>query len=170
MGAVRPRRTESRSKDADLAVLRKAVKLAVASASDDLIPGFLEEFSAIHPELELYVLSEFRPTLGRWIPYHQTRTVAENLEYCRFVLRDCDLQLAALVLQPNMPYWRMRAIPLRMAPMRTLFFNEHMNHFMLRPQSLPTMLRHFGWRLDNFLRWQVRPGGPLYTFGWRLGH
>src|SRR5262249_18266369 len=32
-------------------------------------------------------------------------------------------------------------------------FNEHLEHFMLRPAQVPTMLRHLVWRGKNLLRW-----------------
>ncbi len=146
------------------------VKLVAASGSDDLIPELLEQVSAIYPELEMFVISEFRPPQGNWIPYHIGRTFQENLALCRATLSGRQVQLAAVLLQPRMPYWPMRFLVAMQSPLRTLFFNENLNHFSLRPHSWPTMARHLLWRLRNLLVWELSPGGATYTFFWRLGH
>ncbi|MGD1095786.1 MAG: glycosyltransferase, partial [Bryobacteraceae bacterium] len=36
--------------------------------------------------------------------------------------------------------------------------------------SAPSIVRHLLWRVKNFLRWQLSPGGWTYTFFWRFGH
>ena len=77
---------------------------------------------------------------------------------------------SALLLQPQMPFWRMRLIPVLLAPLRTLFYNENLDHFMIRPNGVGNIGRHFAWRTKNFVRWQTSPGGHLYTFLWRLKH
>ena len=57
--------------------MKERVKVAFASGSDELIPGFLDRMEAIFPELPLYVVSEFQPKRGKWIPYHIGRTFAD---------------------------------------------------------------------------------------------
>jgi GT2 family glycosyltransferase/glycosyltransferase involved in cell wall biosynthesis len=69
-----------------------------------------------------------------------------------------------------MPYWRMRLIGFLLSPWNFLAFNEAFGHFMLRPRSFGTMLRHMLWRTRNFLVWEFRPRGTIYTFLWRLWH
>ncbi|MEJ7606112.1 MAG: glycosyltransferase [Bryobacteraceae bacterium] len=145
-------------------------KLAFASAREELIPGFLEAFEAVDPEFELWVVSEFPPPRGRWIPYRFDRNFTQNLERCRQTLHGRSIHLAAIVLQPRTPYNAMRLLCLRLAPFRTLFYNENLDHYMLRPRALPGILRHGLWRARSLLRWQLRPGGSIYTWAWRFAH
>lgn len=150
--------------------MKERIKIAFASGSDDLIPTLIERMNALEPTLPLYVVSEFPPPEGRWRPFQLGRTFEENLAGIRAAFSDKEVVLAGLILQPNMPYWHMRFIPMRLWPFRTVFYNENLDHFMLRPRSLGTIARHFLWRAGNFVRWELRPGGGTYTFLWRLAH
>ncbi len=150
--------------------MKESIKVAFASGSDELIPAFLDRIESIYPELALYVVSEFPPGRGQWIPYHLGRSFRENLAHCRATLKDKNIQIAAVLLQPQMPFWGMRLIPAMLAPLRTLFYNENLDHFMIRPNGLRTIFRHFAWRLRNFAHWQLHPGGHLYTYLWRVKH
>ena len=67
---------------------------AFASGSEDLIPEFLERFQSVPPDLPLYVVSEFAPPAGVWIPYALGRT-AESV----FELLDNTLQSGQRELQ-----------------------------------------------------------------------
>jgi GT2 family glycosyltransferase len=150
---------------------KPAVKVLFASGSDDLIPTAVEHMRELFPDLPLVVVSEFPPNEEcRWIPYHVRRRFRDNLALCRASLRGQRIRLAAVILQPRMPYWRMRALALVLAPWNFLAFNENFGHFMLRPRSAGVMLRHFLWRTRNFLVWEFSPGGAIYTFLWRLVH
>ncbi|MBK5293372.1 MAG: glycosyltransferase [Acidobacteriia bacterium] len=160
--------------------LSEHVQVAFASGSEDLIPTLLDEMRQIRPDLPLYVVSEFpvpefpSPEFlskdGQWIPYHPGRSLSQNLNHCRWVLRDKKIYLAGLILQPRMPYWRLRLMAVIMGGWRTAFFNENLHHFMLRPRSLGVIARHLLWRGKNLVRWELRPGGAVYTFLWRLWH
>ena len=68
------------------------------------------------------------------------------------------------------PIRQMRWAAARRWPWQLMVFNENLDHFMLRPRSLPVMAKHFYWRTKNFVRWETRPGGSFYTFVWRLLH
>lgn len=59
---------------------------------------------------------------------------------------------------------------LSFAPLRTLLYNENLDHFTLRPPSWPAVLRYLAWRTREQIRFQTHPGGDLYTFLWRLKH
>lgn len=151
--------------------MKQAVKVLFASGSEDLIPTAIEEMLALFPELPLVVVSEFPPVGNyRWIPYHVRRTFRENWALCRASLKDHTIRLSAVILQPRMPYWPMRAIAFLLAPWNFLAFNEAYGHFMLRPRSAGTLLRHLLWRTRNWLVWEFSPGGATYTFLWRLAH
>lgn len=152
------------------------IKVAFLSCNDPLAAPFLERMHALYPDLPLYVVSEFPPPAPRgapppkWIPYRPNRTFAENYARCRATIGAARVRLAAVVLEPKTPYWPMRWMAFRISPLQFLAFNENLDNFMLRPRCAGTIARHFIWRAKNFLRWQLKPGGPTYTWAWRLLH
>ncbi|MFN7920954.1 MAG: glycosyltransferase [Bryobacteraceae bacterium] len=146
------------------------VLVAVASGSEDLTPTLIEKMRAIRPDLPLYVVSEFRVEGAAWIPYHLGRTLEENLALCRSALRDKQIVFVGIILQPRMPYWTMRWMGVRLGGLNTIYFNENLDHFLLRPRSLGAVARHLLWRARNFVRWELQPGGATYTMLWRLAH
>ncbi len=138
------------------------VKVLFASASEPVIALVLEQFRAIFPELPLVVVSEFPAADAEWIPYHIRRSWNENRDLIRARLGARRIRLAAVILEPRIPHWRLRALGFAMAPMRFLAFNETGQHFMLRPQSAPTMLAHLAWRVKNLVRSQRLPESSTY--------
>ena len=64
----------------------------------------------------------------------------------------------------------MRRMALSFAPLRTLLYNENLDHFTLRPPSWPAVLRYLAWKTREQIRFQTHPGGDLYTLLWRLKH
>jgi glycosyltransferase involved in cell wall biosynthesis/GT2 family glycosyltransferase len=136
----------------------------------DLLPQVIERMNAILPDLPLVVVSEFPPSQGEWIQFHIHRSLAENNALCRARLKGRRVRLAAIVFEPKRPYRRLRLMGLRFAPFRLLIFNEHLSHFMLRPGDLPSIVRHYRWRLREFVHAQTHPGGWTYTWLWRLAH
>ena len=144
------------------------IKIAFASATEELIPPLVRGMMAIGPDVPLYVVSEFPVEGANWVPYHVGRTFGENLALCRSAFSGKRIVLAGLVLQPNTPYWKMRALALLLSPWRVVFFNEQLDHFMLRPRSAGVISRHVLWRAKNLVRSQLRPGGDTYTVFWRL--
>jgi GT2 family glycosyltransferase/glycosyltransferase involved in cell wall biosynthesis len=151
--------------------LSETVKILFASGSEDLIPTAIEHMRNIFPEIPLVVVSEFAPPHGIvWIPFPVSRGFRENLALFRWHFRGRRIRISAVILQPRMPYWRMRWIAFFLAPWNFLAFNESFGHFMLRPVSAGIILRHILWRTRNFLVWHFSPGGAAYTFFWRLAH
>jgi GT2 family glycosyltransferase/glycosyltransferase involved in cell wall biosynthesis len=148
------------------------VKLAFASGSDDLIPSLIEELTRIEPELDIYLISEFAPPVPvkKWIRWFPAKSLADNTARVLDAVCDCEVAYAAILAQPRMPYWKMRFMAARAWPLQLMVFNENLGHFMFRPRSIPVILRHFLWRAGNFIRWETRPGGTLYTWIWRLFH
>jgi GT2 family glycosyltransferase/glycosyltransferase involved in cell wall biosynthesis len=142
------------------------VKVLFASGSDPVVALALDKFRAIFPELPLVVVSEFAPPLAlqdvEWIPYHIRRTWTENRDLIRARLGDRRVRLAAVILEPRIPHWRLRALGFALAPLHFLAFNETGEHFMLRPGSVHTMLRHAAWRAKNLVRSQRRPESTTY--------
>src|SRR6202162_988948 len=150
--------------------LPETIKVLFASGSEDLIPTAIEHMQKLFPELPLVVASEFPIEGARWIPYPLSRGFWENLALFRWHFRDKRIRLSAVILQPRMPYWRMRMIAFALAPWNFLAFNEDFGHFMLRPQTIGTVVKHLLWRTRNFFVWEFSPGGATYTWLWRLGH
>jgi GT2 family glycosyltransferase/glycosyltransferase involved in cell wall biosynthesis len=150
--------------------LNETVKAAFVSGSKELVPTLIARMEDLAPGLPLYVVSEFRPPAGRWIPYHPNWSVAQNLALCRARLDGKRVRFSAVILQPRMPYWRMRWIGFRISPRGFLAFNENLDHFMPRPRCAGAILGHLRWRAKSFLVRQLRPGGGAYTFWWRLWH
>jgi GT2 family glycosyltransferase/glycosyltransferase involved in cell wall biosynthesis len=124
----------------------------------------------LFPHLPLVVVSEFPVTGVRWIPYRVGRSFRENLAFFRWFFRGQRIRLCAVILQPRVPYRRMRLIALLLAPRNFLAFNENFGHFMLRPRSLLPIVRHMVWRTRNFLVSEFSPGGASYTFFYGLVH
>jgi O-antigen biosynthesis protein len=122
--------------------MNQPVKIAFASCSRDHIPAFLQRFDAIAPEAELWVVSEFQPPRGHWIPYRMDCSGSQNLAALRASLGNRGIRYAAVSLEPNSPYAPMRLMALRVIPLRTLFYNENLDHVMLRPQSWRSILRY----------------------------
>jgi GT2 family glycosyltransferase/glycosyltransferase involved in cell wall biosynthesis len=138
------------------------VKVLFASGSPAAIALVLERLKAIMPELPLVIVSEFEPPEGsgaEWIRYHVKRPWRENRALVRAKLGARRIRLAAVILEPRTPHWPMRLAGFTMAPLYFLAFNEHGEHFMLRPRSVPSMFRHAAWRTRNFFQSQFKTGG-----------
>lgn len=150
--------------------MSQAVKVAFVSCREQFTSSYLEKLKSIYPELPLWVVSEFQPAEGRWIPYHPNRTMAENMERIRAALGGSAVRLSAVLLDNKSPYGRMRWMAARLSPAGFIAFNESLDNFMLRPRCAGTILRHFKWRARNFLHFQLNPGGTWYTWAWRLRH
>lgn len=152
--------------------MTERIKLAFATGSDDLIPTLLEKMAGIFPDTPLYLVSEFSPPVVdvTWIRWYPAKDLSENMARVAAATAGKDVVLAGIILQPRMPYWTMRWAAARRWPLRLIVFNENLDHFMLRPRSLPVIAKHFWWRTKNFARWETRPGGTAYTIIWRLLH
>ena len=148
--------------------MKAAVKVVFATGTDPLNLALIERLKALDPASALYVVSEFPPLEGRWIPYHPLQGLWTNWRRCRAAFRGKRIRYAALMLVPNVPYRRLRLIAFLLAPLRLLAYNENLDHWMLRPRCVPLILRHLAWRLRNWVVFETHPGGHLYTFLWRL--
>jgi glycosyltransferase involved in cell wall biosynthesis len=139
--------------------LKPKLKVVFASGTDDLNARLIERMRNIYPGLPLCVVSEFPPADRdvRWVRYQVDRPLRHNLARCRAAFRGSSIRLAAVMLTPNVPLRRLRLLALLLAPLNVLAFNEDLNHFMLRPRSIPAMFRHALWRARNFVRWHLGP-------------
>ncbi|MGD0202026.1 MAG: glycosyltransferase [Bryobacteraceae bacterium] len=144
--------------------MKETIKVAFASGSAELNRRFIDRMAEIYPEFPLYVVAEFPPHRGKWVPYHVRHSFAENYARCRAAFRGKRIRLSSVLLVPRVPYRRMRLIALLLSPIGFLAFNENLDNFMLRPRSLPAIGRHFLWRVRNAIRAPFLPAG----FAWRL--
>jgi GT2 family glycosyltransferase/glycosyltransferase involved in cell wall biosynthesis len=148
------------------------VKLAFAAGSQDLIDPFVEEVRRMgNAGLPVYCVAEFAPTVEcHWIPWQPFESQKSNRERIAWHLRNARVVYNCILTQPRQPYWAMRWLGWRLFPGRTYLFNENFGHFPLHPRGAAGIARHVLWRLKNLVRQEVRPGGTLYTFLWRLKH
>lgn len=122
----------------------------------------IERFRAIFPEVPLAVVSEFPVSGAEWIPYHIRRTWKENRDLIQAQLAGRRVRLAAVILEPRIPHWRLRALGFATAPLYFLAFNETGEHFMLRPRDTFKLLGHAMWRAKNLARNQRQPESMTY--------
>ena len=152
-------------------VSSSSVKLVFATCARAAMPALVETMLHVGPDLPLYVVSEFPPPTGHWIPYHPLRSPADNAARLARQLDGLEVKLAGIYLDPDVPYWPLRRLALQGTPWRSwVFFSKDLNHFMLRPRSLPAIARFALWRAKEMARFELNPGGTLYTYLWRLGH
>ena len=81
--------------------------MAFASGTAEENARLIAGLAAWEPGWPLYVVAEFAPEHGVWIPYHVYRSYAENLAACRAVLRGLRVGRAEMVLSARVPYGRM---------------------------------------------------------------
>ncbi len=138
--------------------MKPQIKLAFASGTEELNRELIARMKAIYPELPLWVVSDFPPEDSnlKWLRYRIQRSFEWNLRACREELAGHRIRLAGVMLVPDVPFRRMRLLALVLSPRGFLAFNENLNHFMLRPGSVPAILRHLLWRAKNALRAAVR--------------
>ena len=144
---------------------------SVRLGSEDLIPGAIEHMQAIFPE---FPLDRRVGISARAFPLdsisRRARSFARTSPCAAGIFRDKQVRLSAVILQPRMPYWRMRLIGFLISPRTSSRSMRTTGHFMLRPRSAGTIVRHLLWRTRNFFVWEFSPGGAIYTFLWRLAH
>jgi glycosyltransferase involved in cell wall biosynthesis len=137
---------------------RQPINIVFATGTDELNQQMVGSLRQLSPNLPTYFVSDFRPEESglKWIPYHPQQGLSINLARCRAAFEDKQIRFAAMMLVPDVPFRMLRVIALLTSASRLLIFNENLNHFMLRPQSVPAMVRHGLWRVSNRLRAPAR--------------
>ncbi|MDQ1468960.1 MAG: hypothetical protein QOJ99_440 [Bryobacterales bacterium] len=135
------------------------VALAFASGTAPQNRAMLERFAAAHPSLPLYVVSEFQPQCGHWIPWHVLRSPGENVAAIRAALDGRTVQAAAVAVAQGTAYGNMRLAAARLRGGRFAVYDEDMKS--LSPAAVPL------WFLRN-----AAPvaGGRLHKWIRRLAH
>ena len=146
------------------------IQIAFAAGGEALNAAFVERVRTLDPDLPLFVVSEFRPAHGVWIPYFVLRSVSENTQGIRAAIDGKRIARCSMLLDRRTPHFKLRAAGFLLAPLQARFFDEQLNHFELRPGSLFGILRHWKRRLGAWVRFQANPGGDLFVFLWRCLH
>ena len=134
------------------------IKLLFLSGKAPLNEAVLNHFAGRLPELPLYVVAEFKPDRGQWIPWHVKRGFRRNKEAIDAVLNGRRIQSAAIVLESGTGLARMRTVAVALAPARLIAYDEDLN--ILRWRDLPAwLLRRArpGPGTQRWLRRIVRP-------------
>lgn len=146
--------------------------VVVASTHTADCAAFVEKASALAgPGERVFVVAEFPPLSGIWIPFRVHWPETLNWERAQADLADKRIRLVCVTKRPSTPLLDgMRRLAFRLAPGRQVYFNENLDHFMLRPRSFGAILRHAMWRALAWARFEFRPGGRIYTWLWRILH
>ena len=100
------------------------LKIAFASGQPEQNRALVERLAAYRPELPLYVVAEFEPALGTWIPWHVYRPFRENVKAIRAELDGARIEAAYVALAPGTGYSSMRLAAVRLAAGKVAAFDE----------------------------------------------
>ncbi len=121
----------------------------------------LERFKQIRPEFPLYIVSEFAPDRGDWIPYHPALPVGQNAAAIRAALWGKSVAAAAVMLDAHPPLRPMQKIGSAIGAAALHFYNAQGN--VISPW------RARMWRARDLKR-QFAPGGRARRWLHRLAH
>ena len=131
------------------------VKVAFASATPEVNRALVNRLAGFRPELPLYVVAEFEPAHGRWIPWHVYRPLSENLKAIRAELGARQIALAYVAFAPGTAYGPMRVAALRLAARRLKAYDDN-----LQPLTAAYLLRANQHHLDRAAKWIRRIAHP----------
>lgn len=142
------------------------VNLLFASGTPELNRAAIDHFSAREPELPLYVVAEFQPHRGYWIPWHVKRPIKANRAAIEAALEGKELSAAAMVLVSGTAYARMRAIALAITQGRIVAYDDELRVLEwtdapghIARQVMGTLERQFS-RGGRARRWIERIANP----------
>ena len=125
-----------------------------ASGTPELNRAAIEHFSGREPDLPLFVVSEFAPHKGAWIPWHVLRPLNANRAAIEAALAGKTITAAALLLASGTGYARMRAAALTITQGRIVAYDEELR--LLEWQDAP---RHIARQVLGTLERQFSRGG-----------
>lgn len=140
------------------------IRVAFASGTPESNRAMLAAFEPFEPALPLYVVSEFRPDRGEWIPWHPALPRSENVSAIRAALEGKSIATAAVILEPHPPLRPM------VAAAHGLFANAL--GFDARGRAIPRD-RRMRWRIRRMagrLRREFDSGGRARRWLHRLAH
>ncbi|HKD09712.1 MAG TPA: glycosyltransferase [Bryobacteraceae bacterium] len=98
------------------------IALAFASGTADLNRAMLDDIAARRPDLPLYVVSEFTPHRGEWIPWHVLRPVTENKASIIAATAGHEIAEASVAFATGTALGPMRKTALAIAPGKLRFY------------------------------------------------
>ncbi|MEP7351959.1 MAG: glycosyltransferase, partial [Acidobacteriota bacterium] len=137
------------------------VKVLFASGSPALNESTLKLFLSIGPDLPLVVCSEFPTSEGEWIPYHIRRSLDDNLSLLQSKLAGRTIELGAIVLEPDIPHERLRAMGRALSATRCIAFDETGRSFTFDLSGLPGRLQFNVRRFQQALTAALAPKSRL---------
>jgi GT2 family glycosyltransferase/glycosyltransferase involved in cell wall biosynthesis len=142
--------------NADLTV---EIKVVFASGPAELNRALIDRIGDLQPALPLYVVGEFAPHRGEWIPYHVLRPFNENLVLVRAAIGDKRIRTAAMVLAPGVaPLRNLRLIARRVARRTLIAFDEDLRPVGSARYALRRVKKAVGSpRMRRWLRRMVHP-------------
>ena len=99
------------------------IKLAFASGTAETNRAMLDHFQARHPRLPLFVVAEFEPHRGEWIPWHVLRSLAENRAAILAVVGAHEIAASSVVFAQGTALGKMRLAALAIAPQHLAVYN-----------------------------------------------
>jgi GT2 family glycosyltransferase/glycosyltransferase involved in cell wall biosynthesis len=141
------------------------VRVVFASGIAELNEAMLAQFEAVRPELPLYVVAEFRPETGEWIPWHVHRGFEQNLKYVKAALAGKRIVAAAAAFDGRSALGELRRVAQMLAPHVLTAYDEEMRR--AEPGSLGGFLLRRKFR--RVIR-QLRKGGRAHAWLRRAIH
>jgi GT2 family glycosyltransferase/glycosyltransferase involved in cell wall biosynthesis len=138
------------------------IRVVFASGIAELNQAMLAHFAALRPELPLYVVAEFQPETGEWIPWHVHRAFDQNLAYVNAALAGMRIEQAAVAFDRRSALGDLRRAAQMLAPAALTAYDEEMR--MSGPGGF--LLRRKFRRLAN----QLRKGGRAHAWLRRIVH
>ena len=141
------------------------VRVVFASGIAELNEAMLAHFAPLREDLPLYVVAEFKPEAGEWIPWHVHRSFDQNLTSVKAALADKRIEQAAVAFDRRSALGDLRRAAQVLAPSVLIAYDEETR------VTSPGALSGFLWRrrLRGIAR-QLRPGGRAYAWLRRIAH
>jgi GT2 family glycosyltransferase/glycosyltransferase involved in cell wall biosynthesis len=102
------------------------IAVVFASGPSHLNRELIDRFASRQAALPLFVVGEFEPHRGHWVPYHVYRKRGENLATIRAELGTHPIAAAAMILDPAVPHGPMRRIATRLARKVLTAYDTHL--------------------------------------------
>lgn len=143
----------------------RPVRVLFASGTAELNHAMLAHFAPLHTRLPLYVVAEFQPAQGEWIPWHVHRTLHQNLAYVKTALASARIEAAAVAFDRRSALGDLQKAAQMLAPSVLTAYDEDMR--VALPGSLNTFLLR---RRFRQIASQFRSGGRAHAWLRRLVH
>jgi GT2 family glycosyltransferase/glycosyltransferase involved in cell wall biosynthesis len=135
------------------------IKVVFASGPAHLNRALIDRIADVEPEVPLYVVGEFAPDRGEWIPYHVLRSFDENLASVRTSIGDKRIRAAAMLLARGVPLGNLRRIARLLARRVLIAYDEDLRPVALTRYRLRRMKESVNSpRVRRWMRRLLHPG------------